>query len=464
VNKGIIYDLTARINNCLHFEFGMKDLFHRMNFTASALLAVRRGAIHKGMTLEEFRSGVLRVLVQEIKEPEPKEVMTRVFSEVRSGVVFTSTEENTKRKATDLLGAFIGWVEEISSCLESSEWQGEDVLGIFFNEFTSYKGKADSGQVFTPEHITGFMYKILGVSKEDRVLDAACGTGGFLLKAMSQMLKEADADTDDDQAHEIKTRLYGIEFDRDVFALAYTNMLIQGSQNIRCLDSRTEEAMDWVKEQGITKVLMNPPFESKWGCMTIVENVLNAVPTKTSCAFILPDKKLEKTSKSQMKRILATHRLLKVVKLPEDIFIEGITTSIFIFETGTPQNGSDFFACYMSSDGLATVKNKGRHDVYDKWSKIEAHWIKVINQQSAPGQWVNPKDHLSYQSPKKPFEIFEEDFRKTAMDYLMFKEGIDVKEFNNTLLKTVLYSSEVGSSEGSTVIKIRTSGENYEKN
>lgn len=32
-------------------------------------------------------------------------------------------------------------------------------------------------------------------------------------------------------------------------------------------------------------------------------------------------------------------------------------------------------------------------------------------------------EHLSYQVPQKPFEIFEEDFRKTAMDYLMFQKG-----------------------------------------
>ena len=45
--------------------------------------------------------------------------------------------------------------------------------------------------------------------------------------------------------------------------------------------------------------------------------------------------------------------------------------------------------------------------------------------------------------PEKPFEIFEEDFRKTAMDYLMFKEGIDVKEFGEKLLNSAMYSSNI---------------------
>ena len=45
--------------------------------------------------------------------------------------------------------------------------------------------------------------------------------------------------------------------------------------------------------------------------------------------------------------------------------------------------------------------------------------------------------------PEKPFEIFEEDFRKTAMDYLMFKKGIDVKEFGEKLLNSAMYSSNI---------------------
>ena len=58
-------------------------------------------------------------------------------------------------------------------------------------------------------------------------------------------------------------------------------------------------------------------------------------------------------------------------------------------------------------------------------------------------QIVNPKQHLSYQMPEKPFEIYEEDFMKTMMDYEMFKRGIDVKDFSNQLLKKILYSTNI---------------------
>lgn len=50
IDKEYIYELTAKINNCLHFEFGIKNLYHRMIFTACALVAKRFDALMvKGM-------------------------------------------------------------------------------------------------------------------------------------------------------------------------------------------------------------------------------------------------------------------------------------------------------------------------------------------------------------------------------------------------------------------------------
>ena len=70
-------------------------------------------------------------------------------------------------------------------------------------------------------------------------------------------------------------------------------------------------------------------------------------------------------------------------------------------------------------------------------------------------QWVNPNEHLSYQIPQKPFEIFEEDFRKTAMDYLMFQKGIDTKSFGEKLLNTAMYASKVSSDKETVTISMK---------
>lgn len=453
IDKESIYELTAKINDCLHFKFGIKNLYHRMIFTACALVAKRFDALMvKGMGYSEFHNAILTCLnsklMKDKKQNQKLSLLSDVFSEIKMNLNVDSDDEKEQARVKELIEQFINWVTEISDCLNSDAWRGEDVMGIFFNEFNRYKKKSESGQIFTPEHITDFMYKILEVNKDDRVLDACCGSGGFLVKAMANMIQEAGG-LQTDKAREIqKKQLFGIEFDREIYALACANMLIHkdGKTNLEQMDARTETAGNWIKKQKITKVLMNPPYERKYGCMDIVENVLNNLSAHTMCAFILPDKKLEKTSKMQMSRILKYNRLRKVIKLPEDLFFNvGVTTSIFIFETGIAQDKNEFFACWMESDGLATVKNKGRHDVYDKWSDIENKWVDIVMKQTGDDtcQWVNPEEHLSYQMPQKPFEIFEEDFRKTAMDYLMFKKGIDVKSFGEKLLERAMYSSNV---------------------
>lgn len=103
-----------------------------------------------------------------------------------------------------------------------------------------------------------------------------------------------------------QSQLFGIEYDREIFALACANMLIHkdGKTNLTQMDTRTDAACEWIKSKLITKVLMNPPYENKYGCLEIVNNVLNSVASGTDCAFILPDKKLEKGSKTLVKDML----------------------------------------------------------------------------------------------------------------------------------------------------------------
>lgn len=474
IDKERIYELTAKINNCLHFEFGIKNLYHRMIFTACALVAKRYDALMvSGMDYPTFtnaiQSSLSKALIRDKKQNQKLELLLDVFSEIRMNLNVNSEDEKEQQHVKDLIGEFIGWVVEISECVNSSEWRGEDVMGIFFNEFNRYKKKSEAGQIFTPEHITDFIYQILEVSKDDRVLDATAGSGGFLIKCMANMIREAGG-PDTKEAKRVKQhQLFGIEFDREIYALACANMLIHkdGKTNLEQMDARREIAGLWIAKHSITKVMMNPPYENKYGCMTIVENVLDHVPVHCICAFILPDKKLEKASKKQMTRILKHHRLRKVIKLPEDLFFNvGVTTSIFVFEAGIPQDGKEFFACYMDSDGLATVKNKGRHDVYGKWAAIEAYWVNVVTKQSGDSscQWVNPNEHLSYQMPQKPFEIFEEDFRKTAMDYLMFQRGIDVKTFSEQLLSKALYGSRIEICDGDVTLVLPKDGDSNGRN
>jgi len=445
IDKQHIYIVTMRINNNLHNKFGVKNLYHRMIFTACALVAEKEGA-----KLERFIDGDYNDLHQSILNQINKSMTQYKSKNLKLDLladVYTEIKMNNPNNQ-EAINSFIEDVCEIADLINSDYWKGEDIAGIFFNEFNRYKSKSDSGQVFTPEHITSFMYRLIDCDKNSIILDAACGSGGFLVKAMSKMIDEAGRGTEKEK--QIKAeQLYGVEFDREIFALVCANMLIHkdGKTNLEQMDSRTEEAGDWIKKvtegKPNVKVLMNPPFETKFGCMKIVKNVLDNVPTGTMCAFILPDKKLEKTKSG---KLLKYHKLKKIIKLPEKTFREGITTSIFIFEAGVPQNGDEIFGCYIEEDGLESVKNQGRQDVKDRWGELEDYWVKSIKQlkddKYGTSQWINPDEHMSYQMPQPETVLYEEDFMKTALDYLMFKEGVDKSSLESNLLNVVMYGGD----------------------
>lgn len=441
IDKQAIYRATKTINDTLHFDLRLDSLYHRMIFTACALVAIRYGAtLSPNMGYKQLRATISERLGVELEDD------LRINHKLSSLIKIFESIEVGNPKNEKAIEIFISQLNSISEHIKSDYWNGEDVMAIFFNEFNRYKGRTESGQVFTPDHITSLMYRILGVTENDRVLDAACGSGAFLVKAMCNMIKSAGG-VNSPKATKIKQeQLFGIEFCEEVFALACANMLIHkdGKSNITRLDSRTQEAFEWIKSKEITKVLMNPPFEQKYGCLSIVENVLDAVacPLEANapkrnilCGFILPDDKLEKR-KGQANRILRNHSLLKIIKLPEKLFPNGTKTSIYVFMSGIPhcsQQNKDILGYYIAEDGFETVKNQGRHDIYDKWQMIENEWVDIILKQGddryGSKRWIDPNTALRYILPDNPFQIDATDFKKAVLEYVLYQSQIDATDF-----------------------------------
>lgn len=277
-----IYLSTMKINNLLHYQFGVNNYYDRMIFTACALVAKRYGApLNKGMDYDMFHFTILNTLSKSLEEAKKQNEKLQILLDQYSRIQMNITNN---QKAID---DFIENVSNISDLINSKYWNGEDVMGIFFNEFNRYKGKSESGQVFTPDHITSLMYRILEVNMDDVVLDAACGSGAFLTKSMANMINEAGGITTEKAKKIMANQLYGIEIDKRVFSLACANMLIHkdGKTNLEQMDSRSQEACDWIKSKNITKVLMNPPYERKCQPHLIIQNVLNNCPKGTKAAF-----------------------------------------------------------------------------------------------------------------------------------------------------------------------------------
>ena len=64
-------------------------------------------------------------------------------------------------------------------------------------------------------------------------------------------------------------------------------------------------------------------------------------------------------------------------------------------------------------------------------------------------------ENLSFPVPEKPFEISDEDFTKTVLDYTMFQEGVDSKELQEKLMENVMYNSTVTDNGNSISINIK---------
>ena len=156
------------------------------------------------------------------------------------------------------------------------------------------------------------------------------------------------------------------------------------------------------------------------------------------------------------KKILKKHRIKKIIKLPENIFSEGITTSIFIIESGVAQDKNEIFTCYIDNDGLLTVKNQGRQDIKNNWKDIEDYWVGVISKQSGDAsiKWIKPDECLSYQKDKNDVEINEIDFVKMMMDLKLYEEGIDLKKLHENISNKIIYSSEISLSNNTVSIKV----------
>lgn len=177
IDKNKIFTLTKRINDLLHFKFGIKNLYHRMIFTASALVVERFGGnleAIKDNGYEPFRNKIYDTLAKSLQDHRKQnlkiDILLEVYSEIKMNIVENQDDINT----------FIDCIIEIAESINSDNWNGEDVMGIFFNEFNRYKKKSESGQVFTPEHITSFMYDLLEITYNDRLLDATCGKTTFI--------------------------------------------------------------------------------------------------------------------------------------------------------------------------------------------------------------------------------------------------------------------------------------------
>lgn len=172
----------------------------------------------------------------------------------------------------------------------------DDLNGRMFEVFlnAAIRGK-DLGQFFTPRPLVDFMTRIALYDKDDinnppKVIDACCGTAGFLIEVMAYLTSTLRNDTrlNDDQKEakkeQIQTQcLYGVEANERVSRIARINMYLHGDGGSHIFhgdgldndptpsedmsDEREREVKDHadkIKPDLFDIVLTNPPFSMSY--------------------------------------------------------------------------------------------------------------------------------------------------------------------------------------------------------
>ncbi len=427
IKKEDIYVAVQAINSKLH-KLGLSDLVSRMMFTGLALVGLRIAKEEQipipTTAFEDMKNSISNIIKNKIPtSSRHKDAKLNLLSEKFSNI---SLNESSQEDVQEIYY----YIDKISEWISSYFWEGKDAMAIFFNEFRRYAKKSEHGQVFTPEIWTDLMYKLIDVNYTCRVLDAACGSGTFLTKAMGKMVNEKQINET-----EIKeNHLFGIEWSKELYVLACVNMLIHkdGKSNLIQADSTKEETGEWIKSQRINKVLMNPPFEEQTG-IKIVKNVLDNVEDNSLCAFILPDRTLYTKSKKIVNGILAKHSLERIIKMPDKVWagIAGVTTSIFIFRTGKPHANKEIIKYWIKEDELVTIKNGGRQDINNRWiddgtKNLLKYWTDVITH-TREHETKQVGKELEYIVPKEQAVLTKEDFQKVVLDRILF-ENPKIKE------------------------------------
>jgi hypothetical protein len=264
-----------------------------------------------------------------------------------------------------------------------------DYLGQLYETFFRYTGGNTIGQYFTPRHITKLMADACEVTKDDIVLDPACGTGGFLVACMDRVLREHHLSRAQ-MVQVVKKHLIGFEDEPITAALCVANMILRGdgSTGVHRGDCFTSDAYPIGRA---SVALMNPPFPHKKTDAPIenfVSRALEGLKDRGKLAVILPASLLVKKDKGSWRnQILKHNSLLAVCQLPDELFqpFAAATTAFVILEKGVPHTSARR-TCFirLKHDGHELRKGS-RIEWPSEPNQIPEALDVILNRSATPG-------------------------------------------------------------------------------
>jgi type I restriction-modification system DNA methylase subunit len=361
------------------------------------------------------------------------------YAKIRNHSIAKSSQIK-KKKASEQQDNYV--LRDITERLEKSVLplitmgdKGYDVLGRFYREFIRYAGTdKKTGLVLTPQHITELFCDVVSLNVNDVVYDSCCGSGGFLISAMTRMLELAGSDQKKRRAIK-ENQLLGIERRTDMFTFACSNMMMSGDgkSHIYQGDSFAQDIVDLVRSLKPTVGFLNPPYDvGEDGQLEFIENALACLQPGGRCAAVVQMSCATSSNSKPVtvrERLLTSHTLTGVFSMPDDLFYPvGVITCVMVFEAHKPHpKGFKTFFGYFKDDGFRKTKHMGRINS-GRWEKIKARWLDAyVNREKVPElsvlQAVTATDEWCAEAYMETdySKITQADFMKTVRDYAIHR-------------------------------------------
>lgn len=260
---------------------------------------------------------------------------------------------------------------------EDSEQLG-DAYELLLNILGS---SGDLGMFRTPRHIIDFIVSLVEPNKEDRILDPACGTAGFLISAYKYILnsnnnEKGKSNLTFDEKTRVLQNINGYDIAPSMVKISEMNLFLHGASEPKIYEYDTLTSDDkWGDKYEC--ILANPPFMTPKGGIIphnrfsiksskseilFVDYIANHLTSQGKAGIIVPDGVAFKTDNAFMsvRKELLENSLWAVISLPSGIFqpYAGVSTYILLLDKTIAKNNDKILMVELKNDGYSLTTQR----------------------------------------------------------------------------------------------------------
>ena len=274
-----------------------------------------------------------------------------------------------------------------------------DIYEQLLNDLQS---AGNAGEYYTPRAVTQFMVERVDPKLGEKVLDPACGTGGFLTCTIEHVRKQYVKTVEDEKL--LQASIHGVEKKPLPHLLCTTNMLLHGIDvptQIRHDNTLSRPLRDYGPRDRVEVIVTNPPFggmeedgieqnfpatyRTRETADLFLVLITHLLKDGGRAAVVLPDGTLfGEGIKTRIKQhLLETCNLHTIVRLPNGVFnpYTGIKTNLLFFTKGTPTQEVWFYE-HPYPPGVKSY-NKTKPMRIEEFEAEKAWWHKRVENEQA---------------------------------------------------------------------------------